>query len=327
MADPSGKPWDRAIAVVTIVIAASSVLATVSDRFVHTLAVGWLLTGAAAVMTLLAGKEALARRAEIVVLVIFTVGTITSFGIAVHRPQANVTRPYCDSGNPAGSSPPLLVRPQAGRASLAIDKVAVQEERSAGLLSCLSMDVTLRSSGTGVQVVDLAEIKVIKIWNLPFSCTFGGKGGGGVPISDNYQSIVNLDEAPADFSLDQLDEQLNGNDTDRFTVTAKLEKAPTAEVDQTATLVEAQLDVYSDDGQEPLSTGPFIFSAMPDVDPQNLLYAGSDTRDLTIARDNAAELREIAHQPYPTTANSKNLEGAATLADALGPGAVPRCPY
>jgi len=136
--------------------------------------------------------------------------------------------------------------------------------------------------------------------------------------------VVNLDNAPAVVPLEDLDEQLNGSDTDRFTVTAKLEKSPAKRPVVVATFVEAQLDLYADGEATPLSSGPFIFLASPGIDMRNLLYATTDIHDVANASQNSVQLQEMANESSPTTTTVKALEQAAA---AQGKAArPPACP-
>lgn len=329
MAVSSVKMWDRTVTVLVLLMGVSGSLAAQSNPFVRWLGIGWLVTGAIWAIGMLARQKKSAYPKPTAVGLSFVIGAIIPLGfVTAFQPQADETEPYC---LPTGSSnsPPsaLALRPQSVQAGLAVDKIVVQEELSEGLLNCLKLDVTLRSSGSGVHVVDLAEIKIIKIWSLPFSCVFGGKGGGGVPLSVNYQTVLSLDEAPSVNPLDQVDEQLTGDDTDRFTVTAKLEKSPANNIGEVATFVEARLDLYSNGSVIPISSQPFIFTATPNVDPRNLLDADAKASDLINAQANFTQLQEMAAEQHPTTAATEKFERAARSAGAIGQAyEPPSCP-
>jgi len=324
MSNPQPKAWDRTLSVMVLLMGVSGSLATQSNRYVRVLGIAWLITGAGWAIVMLAKKSSVYPK-SVMVFASFAASAAFPLGIvAMNQPKQ--ASPYCQTPNSSigVNSATLAIRPPGGQAGPVLDKVLVEEEHSAGALNCIRLDATLRNSEPGAHIVDLAEIRILKTWDLPFSCTIGGKGGGGLPPSHNYQTVVNLDNAPVVVPLEDLDEQLNGSDTDRFTVTAKLEKSPAKRPAVVATFVEAQLDLYADGEATPLSSGPFIFLASPGIDMRNLLYATTDIHDVANASQNSVQLQEMANESSPTTTTVKALEQAAA---AQGKAArPPACP-
>lgn len=181
--------------------------------------------------------------------------------------------PWCSPLAQSGSgSAPALARSARDPGSAGIDKVVIVEEHGPGLEGCAKFDISMRNPTAKPVFVDLAQIHVLKVWSLPQTCSVGGRGGGGVEPSKNYDFTMSV-AGPGVTPLDEVSQLVDAGGVDRFSLTARLASPPEHGLVQR--LVEARLEVFTDGSEKPIASQPFIFATQPDIQPAEVLLPGT----------------------------------------------------
>ncbi|MER6187980.1 hypothetical protein [Streptomyces sp. NPDC001652] len=206
--------------------------------------------------------------------VVITFAAVAGFQVFEKDPATKV--PWCSPMKPQQTrvNSSALVRGTPTKSPLKIDKVVVTEELGAGEQGCVKLDVSVRNLSSKAAYVDLAQIRVLQIWQLPQTCSLGGKGGGGVEISKNYDSLILIDN-PGVTPVDAVAQSVDPHGIDRFSVTARLTAVP--KIGQTQRLIKAELDVFNNGSSTPVRSKPFIFVSNPNLTPKEILTLGENT--------------------------------------------------
>ncbi|WP_329151154.1 hypothetical protein OIU91_28135 [Streptomyces sp. NBC_01456] len=253
--------------------------------------------------------------------VLLFIGAITAALITrCNKPTA--AEPWCTTPIPIRSSEsPTPVSPAFARSvqesnSTRIDKVLVREQEGNAIGGCVKLDVSVRAKSANMVYIDLVQMHLRKIWTLRETCAYGGRGGGDVEISHNYDVSMSLDRG-VNVPFMDVSQSIDGHDVDRFTITARLVAPPT--VKRELKIVEAELEIYSDGATKPAKSQPFLFISNPDLWPESVLTY-REANEASTAKENSNAVREVSKE------HAERTERVADLIDLNAKAGRKVCP-
>jgi hypothetical protein len=204
------------------------------------------------------------------VTVFMTACVVCAIGIFQFERPSNSGEAQANYCNPIESSTgAAYVDSEPASQGLQVVKILANEET--GQTPCVKVDVSLLNNSGKEVFVTRAAFQIVHSWRIFHTCQSGGKGGGSVPLIANYNTTISLHEVPNTSYLDQVSQYLAAQDTDRFTITARLTNDP-SNSDDGFLILEGRVKIFYNSRMETPWSEPFLFLSKP-ILPQGLRYS------------------------------------------------------
>jgi hypothetical protein len=183
--------------------------------------------------------------------------------VAVVSPRKASTNPWCRPFGPNSSADIGRLLPNQ-HGPLRLVDLTISESVAAGRLGCVRFDTRLRNVGPEVVFLKKATLDIRRVRPLNPTCV-GGRGGGGVPPSANYNVTIELSRVPYSVDVQGFSQELEPQDVDRFMITARIDDT-SAQAPPVA-VVEADLRYTYNEDSQVLRSPTLLFLSTPVYQP------------------------------------------------------------